>query len=139
MKSLMKSIMESKKIFHSQIMKSLENKSDEERSKMPLLHDAWRVDRECVINEVYSYKGELYRCRQTHTTQTGWEPNVTEALFKKLMYRNGVRIIPEVITTGDMFTKDELGWWNDTLYKSLMDANVYTPEQYAAGWEIVEV
>lgn len=30
----------------------------------------------------------------------------------------------------------ELGRWGDVKYRSLMDANVYTPEQYAAGWEI---
>lgn len=133
----MKSLMKSKEIFHNQIMQSLENKSDKERSEMPLLHDIWRIGRECKINEVYLYKGELYRCRQTHTTQEDWTPDITEALFKKLMYRDGIRIIPEVITTGDMFAKDELGWWGDALYKSLMDANVYTPEQYPTGWEVV--
>jgi hypothetical protein len=36
------------------------------------------------------------------------------------------------------FSKDECGWWNDKLYKSLIDANVYTPEQYEAGWEEIE-
>ena len=45
-------------------------------------------------------------------------------------------MIPETITVTSMFNKDEYGWWKDQLYKSLIDANVYTPEQYAAGWEL---
>lgn len=32
---------------------------------------------------------------------------------------------------------DECGWWGDTLYRSKLAANVYTPEQYSAGWEAV--
>ena len=26
-------------------------------------------------------------------------------------------------------------WFYSVMYKSLLDANVYTPEQYPAGWE----
>ena len=29
--------------------------------------------------------------------------------------------------------KDELGWWKNTLYKSTLDNNVWTPEQYPSG------
>jgi len=34
-------------------------------------------------------------------------------------------------------SKDELGWWGDTLYRSLQDGNTWTPEQYAPAWEKV--
>ena len=30
--------------------------------------------------------------------------------------------------------KFELGWWNNELYESLVDSNVYTPDQYAPNW-----
>lgn len=65
-------------------------------------------------------------------------PDNAPTLWEDIMYKDGNRIIPGVITVGTAFAKDEYGWWNDTLYKSLMDANVYTPEQYPAGWEVVE-
>lgn len=60
------------------------------------------------------------------------------ALWEDIEYRDGIRIIPETITTGTAFAIDELGWWGDVLYKSVIDFNVYTPEQYSAGWEKVE-
>ena len=64
-------------------------------------------------------------------------PNSAPMLWEDLEYRAGYRIIPGTITVGLAFAKDECGWWGGTLYKSLIDANVYTPEQYADGWEPV--
>lgn len=65
-------------------------------------------------------------------------PNNSPSLWEDINYHEGYRIIPEIITAGTAFAKDECGWWKGVLYKSLLDANVYTPEQYAAGWEAIE-
>lgn len=64
-------------------------------------------------------------------------PDNAPALWEDVPYKDGIRVIPEVITAGLAFAKDELGWWKDEVYRSLLDANTYTPEQYAAGWELV--
>ena len=64
-------------------------------------------------------------------------PDNAPTLWEDILYRDGYRIIPDVITAGTAFALDELGWWGDTLYKSLLDANVWTPEQHASGWEKV--
>ena len=64
-------------------------------------------------------------------------PDNAPTLWEDIAYKQGYRIIPETITAGTAFAKDECGWWGDVLYKSLIDANVYTPEQYPAGWEVV--
>lgn len=65
-------------------------------------------------------------------------PDNAPSLWVDINYKDGIRIIPAVITVTEMFSKDELGWWGDKLYKSIADNNVYTPEQYAANWEIVQ-
>ena len=64
-------------------------------------------------------------------------PDNAPTLWEDIAYKQGYRIIPETITAGTAFAKDECGWWGDVLYKSLIDANVYTPAQYPAGWEVV--
>ena len=64
-------------------------------------------------------------------------PDNAPTLWEDIAYKQGYRIIPETITAGTAFAKDEHGWWGDVLYKSLIDANVYTPAQYPAGWEVV--
>lgn len=65
-------------------------------------------------------------------------PDNAPTLWEDIAYKDGIRIIPETITAGLAFSKDELGWWNDVLYISLIDNNVWTPTAYPAGWSVKE-
>lgn len=65
-------------------------------------------------------------------------PDHAPALWEDISYREGYRIIPESITAGGAFASGECGWWGDVLYRSLINANVWTPAAYPAGWEIVQ-
>ena len=65
-------------------------------------------------------------------------PDNAPTLWEDIAYKDGIRIIPETITAGLAFSKDELGWWNDILYVSLIDSNVWTPTAYPAGWSVKE-
>lgn len=64
-------------------------------------------------------------------------PDNAQTLWEDIAYKQGYRIIPETITAGTAFAKDECAWWGETLYRSMIDANVYTPAAYPAGWEVV--
>lgn len=62
-------------------------------------------------------------------------PDNAPSLWEDVMYKDGYRIIPDVLSVTTAFSKGEIGWWKDKLYTSLADNNVYTPEQYAPNWE----
>lgn len=64
-------------------------------------------------------------------------PDNAPSLWEDIEYRAGYRIIPETITASGAFALGEIGWWKDEKYKSLLAANVYTPEQYPAGWKVI--
>lgn len=64
-------------------------------------------------------------------------PDNAPTLWADLAYKNGYRIIPEVITTTLAFSEGECGWWGDTLYRSKVSGNVYTPAVYPDNWEEV--
>jgi len=64
-------------------------------------------------------------------------PDAAPALWSDIAYRDGIRVIPDTITATLAFALDELGWWQEHVYRSVIAANVYTPDQYAAGWELV--
>ena len=66
------------------------------------------------------------------------DPDHAPTLWVKINYKDGVRVIPDVILAAEAFALNELGWWKGDIYKSLLNSNVYTPEQYAAGWELQE-
>lgn len=65
-------------------------------------------------------------------------PDKAPTLWEDIEYREGYRIIPETITAGLAFAKDEYGWWKGEVYKSLLNDNVHTPADYSDGWEKVE-
>lgn len=64
-------------------------------------------------------------------------PDNAPELWEDVAYRDGVRIIPTTISATAAFAQGENGWWQDKLYESQINANVYTPEQYPAGWKEV--
>lgn len=64
-------------------------------------------------------------------------PDNAPTLWEDLPYRDGIRIIPEVITATLAFSEGECGWWNDVLYRSKVNGNVYTPDVFRDNWEII--
>lgn len=85
-----------------------------------------------------NWKGLLKRAAVDLWDTKENNPDNAPSLWEDIAYKEGYRIIPETVTAGTAFSKDELGWWKDTLYKSILDNNVWTPEQYPSGWEEVE-
>lgn len=82
-----------------------------------------------------NWRGQLKRAAVDLWDNPDSTPDAAPNLWEDIDYKDGVRIIPEIITAGTAFALDELGWWGDTLYRSKLAANTYTPEQYPAGWE----
>ena len=84
------------------------------------------------------WNGKLLRAAVDLWDTTENNPDNAPSLWEEINYKEGYRIIPTTITVGTAFAKDECGWYNDVLYKSLLDSNVWTPDQYPNGWEIVQ-
>ena len=91
-----------------------------------------------AVNTRINWNGKLKRAAVDLWDTEANNPDNAPTLWEDILYRDGYRIIPDVITVGTAFALDELGWWGDKLYKSLLSANVYTPEQYPRGWELQE-
>lgn len=66
-------------------------------------------------------------------------PDNAPTLWEDIAYRDGIRIIPEVITATLAFSEGEYGWWGDKLYRSKVGGNAYTPEVYPDNWELAEM
>ena len=65
-------------------------------------------------------------------------PDNAPNLWANLPYKDGYRIIPDIITVSTAFALGERGWWNGVLYRSKVNSNVYNPAQYPDNWEMVE-
>lgn len=88
------------------------------------------------VDEVYFYNGNLYKVIQAHTTQPDWTPDITPALWKRF-YEISAGPQPWVQPTGahDAYNTGDRVTYNGHLWESLIDANVWSPTVYPAGWK----
>lgn len=100
-----------------------------------LKHDGALIKGGTRIN----WKGALKQAQaDLWDTETN-NPDNAPTLWRDIAYKDGYRIIPDVITVTEAFEKGERGWWKGELYESIFDGkNVYTPDEYSQGWEQVE-
>lgn len=85
-----------------------------------------------------NWRGALKRAAADLWDTAENDPDRAADLWEDIEYRDGYRIIPDVITAAGAFALGECGWRGDVLWRSAMAANVYTPEQYPAGWEMMQ-
>jgi len=64
-------------------------------------------------------------------------PENAPALWDRVAYHDGVRIIPDVIPAMLAWKMGELGWRSGRVYRSDMDGNVYLPESEHAPWTLI--
>ena len=113
--------------------------TDADASNSVLLYPTLKGDGSLIkAGTRINWNGQLKRAAVDLWDTAENTPDVATDIWEDINYKNGYRIIPETITAGLAFSKGEIGWWGDVLYKSIYDgANVWTPEQYAAAWEVV--
>lgn len=111
--------------------------TDEQAIEVKELYPLWATDTAYAVDTVIRYEDKLYRCLQAHTSQSDWTPPAVPALWVEVAPAGEYREIKENMMSTEAFALGEIGWWQteDNLYKSLIDANVYTPVSYPAGWE----
>lgn len=114
------------------------NLDDATASTVIPLYPAMRYDGNLIKNGTrINWGGVLKRAAVDLWDAEHNDPDHAPTLWEDIQYRDGYRIIPDVITVGLAFSAGERGWWGDVLMESIPDNNVYTPEEYAANWRKV--
>lgn len=113
---------------------------DRDASVAPMLFGKYKNDGSLLkAGSRINWNGVLKRAAVDLWQTVENNPDNAPTLWEDISYKDGYRIIPETITAGTAFALDECGWWKDgNLYKSLLEANVWTPEVNPDGWKMVE-
>ena len=110
--------------------------ADELAACVPLF-DAWDGSSVAyAMGDIVAYSGALYRCAQAHTSQAGWTPDISRALWTPMgISADDPEAVPDwVQPTGshDAYPKDSHVMHNGVEWVSDMDGNVWEPG--VSGW-----
>lgn len=79
---------------------------------------------------------QLYLVLQQHTSQDDWTPDTTPDLYKKIgVDENGYPKWVQPLGAIDAYNIGDIVNYNGKLYKSIINANVWSPDAYPDGWE----
>lgn len=121
--------------------------SKEQKENILNQYKPYQIGKNYEENEKFTYKDKVYEVIQAHTSQTTWLPEATPALYREYLnveIQNQDGSKTEVVAefkqpTGahDSYNKGDKVLFKGKIYKSKIDANTFSPEQFADGWEEV--
>ena len=127
--------------FREFIEKGATSLSDTEALEAVALFPAWAVGIAYSIGERVQYNGKLYRVVQAHTSQADWTPDATPALFAEVAKPGEIPVWKQPTGAHDAYNTGDKVYYptkDDDIYESLIDANVWSPNDYPQGWKVVE-
>ena len=120
------------------IEKAATSLPDEDALEAVELFKAWYSGIAYLAGERVRYDGKLYRCEQSHTSQVGWEPPVTPALWTEVAEPGEIPVWKQPTGAQDAYNTGDKVWYPEkdtTVYVSMIDANTWPPDIF--GWEVV--
>lgn len=112
--------------------------TDEQAVEAHAVYPEWKEDIVYALDERILYKDVLYKVITAHTSQVDWTPDVAASLFAKVLIPDE-NVVPEweqPDSTNAYMTGDKV-MYNGKTYVSIIDNNIWSPEAYPAGWELV--
>lgn len=117
---------------------------DERAMEVATIYDPWKVGEVYIEGEFVTYgensvgDPQLYKCVQAHTAQADWTPDKTASLFVAIgLDAEGYPVWSKPTGAHDAYNTGDIVDYNGTLYQSLIDGNIYSPDEYPAGWKVV--
>ena len=105
------------------------------------LFPAWAIGVAYSVGERVQYDGKLYKVVQAHTSQADWTPDKTPALFAEVAAPGEIPVWKQPTGAQDAYNTGDKVWYpdvNTTVYESVIDSNVWSPNDYPQGWKVVE-
>lgn len=123
------------------IEKGATSLTDTEALEAVALFPAWAVGVAYAKDERVQYDGKLYKVVQAHTSQADWTPDATPALWAEVAQPGEIPVWKQPTGAQDAYNKGDKVWYpdvNTTVYESVIDSNVWSPNDYPQGWKVVE-
>jgi len=100
--------------------------------------DNWKTDTDYNVGDKFVFETKIYKVIQNHKSQLNWSPSQIPALYQLIGQKKEINQIKDWIQpTGghDAYNIGDLVKFNNKIYKSLINGNVWSPDVYPQGWE----
>lgn len=102
------------------------------------MFEEWKPGMAYKTGQVRKYNDVLYRIVNDHTSQGHHLPPDVPSLYDSFtISEDGYENWEQPAGAHNAYSKGKIVSYNGKLYKSLIDNNAYSPEEYPAGWEEV--
>ena len=112
--------------------------------EIPSVFPAYEEGKAYKVKDVFSYgtnavgDPQLYQVLQDHNSAAEWTPDTASSLYKKIgVTDDGYPEWVQPLGATDAYKNGDIVSYNGKLYRSTIDGNVWAPDAYPAGWEIV--
>ena len=116
--------------------------TDEQAMEVATIFDPWEIGKHYSVGDFLTYgvnsvgDSQLYKVNQAHTSQADWTPNVTQALYTAIgLDDSGYPVWSQPTGVHDAYNTGDIVSYHGTLYQSVIDGNIYSPEIYPTGWK----
>lgn len=116
--------------------------TDEQAMEVATVFDQWNVGMSYAVGDKFTYREnsvgdpQLYKVNQAHTSQADWTPDVTPALYTAIgLDESGYPVWSQPTGVHDAYNTGDIVSYHGTLYQSVIDGNIYSPEVYPTGWK----
>ena len=118
--------------------------TDEQAMEVAAVFDPWKVGKAYTVGDFLTYGAnsvgdpQLYKVVQAHTSQADWKPDTTNSLYVAIgLDDSGYPVWSRPTGAHDAYNSGDIVNYNGVLYRSLINGNTYSPDEYPAGWEQV--
>ena len=101
--------------------------TDEQAEQVPQAFPVWVAEKSYAVGDRVRDDGKLYRCVQAHTSQEGWDPHATPALWVRTAPEGEIPDWIQPTGAADAYNTGDKVKHVSKVWVSLVDANVWEP------------
>lgn len=104
------------------------------------LYPLYEVGKNYAQGDRFNFEGTLYKVIQAHTSQADWVPDSTPALYVEVAPEGEIYVWKRPTGAHDAYNQGDKVYYPEkpgNIYRCLFNGNIYSPDEYPAGWELV--
>lgn len=98
-------------------------------------YDDYVIGKAYMAGDKFKYNGLSYAVIQAHTSQADWKPDLVMSLYKQIFPEEVIAEWVQPTGAQDAYNIGDQVLFNGSIYESLINANVWSPTAYPAGWK----